>query len=34
MKKDYYEPEMEIVDFLGVDVITNSDPTGEGEGDF
>ena len=34
MKKDYYEPELEIVDFLSESVITNSDPIGEGEGDF
>lgn len=34
MKKDYYEPELEIVELVTVDVLTASDPTGEGEGDF
>ena len=34
MKKEYYEPEIEIVVFTSVDIITDSDPIGEGEGEF
>jgi len=34
MKKNYYEPEVEITVFQSVDVITGSDPIGEGEGEI
>ncbi len=32
MKKEYYEVELEIIEFKVKNVLTDSDPSGEGEG--
>ena len=34
MKKDYRKPEVELVKFISNDIITDSDPHQEGEGEF